>query len=52
VALAALGKRECEDGTYARVSEADRASARRQATWVVARAVLIALALTALVWLI
>lgn len=50
VVLAAMGRRETEDGGYARVSDAERAAALRQMRWIVVRAVLIAVVLTAISW--
>lgn len=52
VVLAALGKREREEGGYARVSDEERTAARRQMWWIVARATVIAVVPTAIAWLI
>jgi hypothetical protein len=48
--MAALGKRECNDGTYADVSAGEREAARRQAASITFRSALIAIVLTAVVW--
>lgn len=48
--MAALGKRECDDGTYADVSAGESEAARRQAASVTFRSVLVGIVLTAIVW--
>jgi hypothetical protein len=48
--MAALGKRECENGSYADVSAGEREAARRQAASITFRSALIAIVLTAIVW--
>lgn len=48
--LAALGKRECDDGTYATLSAGERDAARRQAALVIFLSALIGIVLTAIVW--
>ncbi|HEY9228606.1 MAG TPA: hypothetical protein VIP11_18270 [Gemmatimonadaceae bacterium] len=48
--LAALGKREHDDGTYSRLSAAECVPARRQAGWIALWSILIAVAATAIIW--
>ncbi len=48
--MAALGKRECDDGTYAPASAGEQEAARRRASSIVFRSALIGVVLTAIVW--
>jgi hypothetical protein len=52
VVLGAMGTRETGDGGYARMPEAECTIARRQATAIVLKDVLIAAATTAAIWLV
>ena len=49
--MAALGQRECDDGTQKELSPDDQATAREQAARVNLMTLLIAAGLTAIVWL-
>jgi hypothetical protein len=48
--MAALGKRECDDGTYVDLSAGERDASRRVAASVTFRSALIGIVLTAIVW--